>query len=535
METEIPKEIYPILLEIANRLWSGHGAIMIGSGFSKNAQIRSTTTKTFPNWNELGDCFYKKLHGEFPTANQRGYLNALKLADEVQATFGRTTLDQIIKTEIPDKEYQPSTLHERLLQLPWSDVFTTNYDTLLERSAEKILQRRYETVINKEDLILSTKPRIIKLHGSFPSERPFIISEEDYRRYPIKFAPFVNTVQQSLLENTLCLVGFSGDDPNFLNWIGWIRDNLGKDNSPKIYLIGILSLTLGEKKLLENRNIVPLDLSCCKNVNGDHEKALSIFLNFLHEQGKAEEGLKWPYTKKSFEIDPKKNNYQDQVKEVVISWKSERIQYPNWLIAPAKQRDILQTYTEDSYSLPLKLSDAIKPFDIELLFEFNWRIEACLCPIANDHIEKYEEIINRYNPYPDYIEEAVDDITPKNTIKLDWKYLSEIWVELQLAILRFYREEDYTEKWNYLSQKLDKIKNKLTSESIARLAYEKCLFYLFKLNIQAVRNEIKLWQEDLSLPYWEAKKAGLIAELGDLAEAEKIETVQKSVSKNMMT
>ena len=54
--------------------------------------------------------------------------------------------------EIPDKEYQPSLLHERLLQLPWTDVFTTNYDTLLERTAEKILQHRYETVINKEEM-----------------------------------------------------------------------------------------------------------------------------------------------------------------------------------------------------------------------------------------------------------------------------------------------------------------------------------------------------------------------------------------------
>ena len=28
-----------------------------------------------------------------------------------------------------------------------------------------------------------TAPEIIKLHGSFPSHRPFIITEEDYRTY----------------------------------------------------------------------------------------------------------------------------------------------------------------------------------------------------------------------------------------------------------------------------------------------------------------------------------------------------------------
>jgi hypothetical protein len=41
----IPKEILPYLIEIANRLWSGHAAIMIGAGFSKNAKKNSTTKK----------------------------------------------------------------------------------------------------------------------------------------------------------------------------------------------------------------------------------------------------------------------------------------------------------------------------------------------------------------------------------------------------------------------------------------------------------------------------------------------------------
>ena len=71
------------------------------------------------------------------------------------------------------------------------------------------------------------RPRIAKLHGSFPSNRPFIFTEEDYRTYPRRFAAFVNLVQQSMMENVFCLLGFSGDDPNFLYWTGWVRDHLG--------------------------------------------------------------------------------------------------------------------------------------------------------------------------------------------------------------------------------------------------------------------------------------------------------------------
>lgn len=293
-------EIDIYLTEIAERLYVGHASLMVGAGFSMNAKKGESTSKNFPSWNDLGDCFYQKLHGKDLGVKDKGYLDVLKLAEEVEATFGRPALNKILRDEIPNLEYQPSELHEKVLQLPWIDVFTTNYDTLLERTAEKILEQRYETVINKEDLVWSTKPRIIKLHGSFPSDRPFIITEEDYRKYPHEFAPFVNTVQQSLLENTLCLIGFSSNDPNFQKWIGWIRDNLGRDNSPKIYLIGKLSLSIGQKKLLEDRNIVPVDLSCFSD---DYYKALVIFVEKLKNKGyRTENNLEYPKEKSFFHM-----------------------------------------------------------------------------------------------------------------------------------------------------------------------------------------------------------------------------------------
>lgn len=527
-KNKIPKDILPYFIEIAKRLWSGHATIMIGAGFSENAKKSESTKKSFPDWNKLGDVFYKKIHGTYPT--DKRYLNVSKLADEVQAAFGRNTLDRILKTEIPDKEYQPSLLHEKTLQLPWTDVFTTNYDTLLERTAERILQHRYETVINKEDLVFSAKPRIIKLHGSFPSKRPFIITEEDYRQYPKEFAPFVNTVQQSLLENTLCLLGFSSYDPNFLQWIGWIRDNLGKENSPKIYLIGILSLSIAQKKLLEQRNIIPLDLSDCKSIHGSHKKALSLFIGFLHEQGKVEESLGWPEKNEVFHFNHDQN-VTPRIPPIIENWRSIRIKYPNWLIVPEDRRDALQSYTEISIPFVYHLSKVKAPIDIEFLYEFNWRIEKCLIPIYNDLIEHYENVIYRYNPFPNLIE-IENTIKPdsKNKNGIDWKEITFMWLEIQLSMMRFYREEGFYEKWELIKDRLSKLIDKLDPELIARYYYERCLYYLFALNISLVRKELDSWTTDVSLPYWEAKKAGLLAELGDVLDAEKIlETSLKSI------
>ena len=290
-ETEtppVPCRLRPYLDEIEERLYSGHATVMVGAGFSRNAMPKGDSGPSFPDLSELGDRFHEKLNDKKPDSAG----NVPKLADEVEAAFGRPALNQILRDAIPDSAYEPSQLHVDLLDLPWVDVFTTNYDTLLERACRSVSSRRYDVVVNKEDLVYSEKPRIVKLHGSFPSERPFIITEDDYRRYPDDFSSFVNTVRQSLLENMLCLIGFSGDDPNFLQWIGWIRDNLGRDNSPKIYLIGLLGLSDSQRQLLERRNIVSVDLSEY-NIDGDYYKVLKFFLDYLKKDKKNDKRLKW--------------------------------------------------------------------------------------------------------------------------------------------------------------------------------------------------------------------------------------------------
>ena len=79
-----------------------------------------------------------------------------------------------------------------------------------------------------------------------------------------------------MLETQLCLIGFSGDDPNFLSWLGWLRDNMG-ENCPPIYLVGLFrSMSVAEKMTLESQNITVVDLGDLfeNNVNVSHQEAL---------------------------------------------------------------------------------------------------------------------------------------------------------------------------------------------------------------------------------------------------------------------
>lgn len=47
------------ICEIAEALSEKHAALMIGAGFSKNAEKITVTDRKFLNWNELSDRFYE--------------------------------------------------------------------------------------------------------------------------------------------------------------------------------------------------------------------------------------------------------------------------------------------------------------------------------------------------------------------------------------------------------------------------------------------------------------------------------------------
>jgi hypothetical protein len=308
---EFPDHIH--VQQIAKALWHGqaHGraAIMVGAGLSLNAVPRrpSPNAMRFPTWSQLARRFVADLYPEASTTSAEraaaqnranSTSGAMRVAEEYEAAHGRAALDSLMLSAIPDADFEPGPLHRLLLSLPWADVFTTNYDTLLERAASSLPHRRYDVVTSPEEIPGAARPRIVKLHGSFPSIRPFVITEEDFRTYPRRAAALVNMAQQAFVESTFCLIGFSGDDPNFLAWSGWARDTLGS-GMRRIYLCGLLGLTPPQRKMLQDRHVMPVDLSPLfpvdrwTDVAERHAMALEWFLLAL-EGERPPDVFAWP-------------------------------------------------------------------------------------------------------------------------------------------------------------------------------------------------------------------------------------------------
>ncbi len=349
----------PAFRALARSLWRETelrgAALMVGAGLSRNAGLAAFDSPKPALWSDLLRVMRDELDLDRNTAP-----GALKLAARYEEMFGRGRLEGLIRRLIPDASWVPGALHLRLLRMPWTDVLTTNYDTLLERGAERITEPAYEVVLTPTDLARTRAPRIVKLHGTLPSHTPFVITESDYREYPTRFAPFVNLARQVLIENDICMLGFSGDDPNFAAWTDWVRGEIAP-YSRTLFLVGILELTGETRDAYLGRGITPIDLApFVPDVTGDRDErnaaALDLFLAALEDARRAPpedwapmEG--WPPTSGS---PPDPNNpagpwptvhdpdfAAPYVERCAPRWRAERLAYPGWIEPPPPVRSRL--------------------------------------------------------------------------------------------------------------------------------------------------------------------------------------------------
>lgn len=276
-------------------------SVFVGAGMSKNAEYSEAGENHGPpSWAELSGMLVHQLCPDDSEKKEKllrdtGAVSGfLRLAQKFEARFGRPALNDLITEAVGPSRMRPGLLHKRLVRLPWIDIMTTNWDTLLEDAANQIFERKYDVVYSQDDLPITSRPRILKLHGSMPHNKPFIFTEEDFRSYPEKFAPFVNTVQQAMMETIFVLIGFSGEDPNFLSWTGWVRDRL-KHTAPKIYLVDDFEGKADTIEVLRALNVVAVDLSQYPEVHPDwpaladqdfpekRVQRLSAWIEFLHD------------------------------------------------------------------------------------------------------------------------------------------------------------------------------------------------------------------------------------------------------------
>lgn len=511
----IPDDFHdlPALQQLARALYHNGSvrgaALFVGAGFSKNAVKVTPDTPDPPSWWELLDELVAQLYpgraGNPPT-------DPLRIAEEYRSYFGQSALDGFIRTRFPDRAWLPGTLHHQMLNFPWSEILTTNWDTLLERTADGVTDYMFDVVRTEADLAHARSKRIVKLHGTLGDKDPLIFAAEDYRTYPVRHAAFVNLARQIFIENDLCLIGFSGTDPNFLEWAGWVRDNLG-GNARRIYLVGCLGLSASARKYLLTHNIAPIDLADLVASLPPHERhaaASKIFFDALEaEQPKAPDDWdrhsvhSYPLRKDGPGFGTMARKDDDfaiaALDETVKFIRQDRQNYPGWLVCPKsiRRHDVYAGYEEYAL-LRAAVLDRYDPNKrAEILDEFLWRYTCSFQRLQKPLLNALEAVME----------------LPRGQIDRAHRF------KFAVALMRHARtssDRASLEKW---ARSVEGDAAPDAPEWID-IRYQRCLLLRDELDLIGLAAEIASISSNE--PIWKLRKAGLYAEVGEHVRATRL-------------
>ncbi|WP_285815520.1 SIR2 family protein [Phocaeicola sartorii] len=178
-----------------------------------------------------------------------------------------------------------------------------NRQISISKYARDQREDKYQLVTNAYQISLTDECRnIYKLHGNLRTSADmryefdgdkhmqYVITQEDYDSYPKKHEAFVNLMRISLLKGSFCLIGFSGDDLNFLTWIDWVKDILDDAASKhpqsfrSIYYINAddKKLETPKEQLLQHHYIEVVNLYEYFPCAHTQQERISLFLDHLH-------------------------------------------------------------------------------------------------------------------------------------------------------------------------------------------------------------------------------------------------------------
>ena len=185
---------------------AGQASLLIGAGLSVGAG--------YPGWDELLD----PIAAEFGVPVMRDQtVRAQYIENQPE---GRERLGEHVVRAIGAVDPVPLVNHTLLAQLGIADMWTTNFDPLIETADSGL------TVITRDEDLAEravAQRRLCKMHGSVPRGEAdldsvrcrLVLSRGDYERYEWTHPRLWRLLQAQFLTSSFLFLGFSMTDPNF--------------------------------------------------------------------------------------------------------------------------------------------------------------------------------------------------------------------------------------------------------------------------------------------------------------------------------
>lgn len=201
----MPVDQYDLVDSFGESALRGNGALFIGAGMSAAAGL--------PDWRSI-------LEASRIAAGVPELADFSLIAEYISRNphIGKDALHAHVLEAICDADAGGTAeIHRLLSRLPVNEIWTTNYDQLLERACPGA-----SVIVSDEDIrSMGTAERtIIKMHGSIDAgpprswAQPPVLTRTDYETYEDNRPRTWALLRASYLSRTMLFLGFSFTDPN---------------------------------------------------------------------------------------------------------------------------------------------------------------------------------------------------------------------------------------------------------------------------------------------------------------------------------
>lgn len=219
---------------MTNHLNEGSAVLFTGAGF--NFGIVDGNATPFPLGTALSELITREILDD---AN--AVLDLQDSADMARRKIGDVGLNDFISRKF--NAYRPGVAHGAAARMPWNAVYTTNFDTLMEKAVAG-RPRRFVPISSMSTDLSQFEADMIpyyKIHGcvdhaNTPDGR-LVLTPEDYRSSEENRRTLFSRLRRDLLNKAFLFVGYGFRDNNLRQVLDEVRYTLGTDHLPPSFAL----------------------------------------------------------------------------------------------------------------------------------------------------------------------------------------------------------------------------------------------------------------------------------------------------------
>lgn len=216
-------EYLSFIKDYSKAILSGKASLFIGSGISRPAN--------YVGWKEI----LRECAEEINLNVDREEKNLITLAEYYVKSKQRTKITSAIRDFFADANGCPTKTHDLIATLPIRNIWTTNYDRLLERiyTSHNIPYTVLTDDISYQNINPDAKVTIHKIHGDVLAPDKCIITRGEYEEFEKTHDIVLSELKGEMCSNSFLFLGYGFNDTDIQHILSKIRLIFSANNQPQ--------------------------------------------------------------------------------------------------------------------------------------------------------------------------------------------------------------------------------------------------------------------------------------------------------------